>query len=277
MKPKLQSKVILLTGASSGMGKSIATRLIKQGHIVYAVARRVEKMNDLVSLGGRVVEMDVTNDLQCSRTVTQILDECGRIDVLINNAGYSVYGAVEDVSQADARRQFEVNLFGLAFLTQKVLPSMREDQSGHIINVTSVGGKIYAPLGAWYHASKHAVEGWSDCLRVEVEQFGIKVSIVEPGAITTEFYDVMNEAMLERSKGGSYESLVAANISAAKRIHDGSKSTNPEVVAAVVERVIQARKPRTRYPVGKLARASLFMRRWLSDSLFDQMLRITVR
>ena len=93
--------------------------------------------------------------------------------MLINNAGYSVYGAVEDVSQKDARRQFEVNLFGLAFLTQKVLPSMRENQSGHIINVTSVGGKIYAPLGAWYHASKHAVEGWSDCLRVEVEQFSI--------------------------------------------------------------------------------------------------------
>ena len=128
--------------------------------------------------------------------VEKILSEQSRIDVLVNNAGYAVYGAVEEVSLDDARHQFEVNLFGLAALTQKILPHMRQRQSGLIINVSSIGGKVYTPLGAWYHATKHALEGWSDSLRVETKKFGIKVSIIEPGAIQTEFSDVMENPCL---------------------------------------------------------------------------------
>ncbi|WP_370298823.1 oxidoreductase, partial [Pontibacterium sp.] len=180
-----QAKVILITGASAGMGKATAKKLIGEGHIVYGAARRINKMADIAELGGHIIEMDVTDEEQITTGVNRILSEQGRIDVLINNAGYSVYGSVEDVSQEDARRQFDVNFFGAAFLTQKVLPHMRQQGSGHIINVTSIGGKMYAPLGSWYHGTKHALEGWSDCLRVETKDFGIKVSIVEPGAIET--------------------------------------------------------------------------------------------
>ena len=193
-------KVILITGASSGMGKVTAETLIAAGHAVYGAARRVEKMQSLVDTGGHAIGMDITDEAQVQAAVDRVLSEQGHIDVLVNNAGYAVYGAVEQVSIEDARRQFEVNLFGLASLTQKILPHMRERGSGHIINVSSIGGKVYTPLGAWYHATKHALEGWSDSLRVETAGFGIKVSIIEPGAIQTEFSDVMTDPMLELVK-----------------------------------------------------------------------------
>jgi len=188
------------------MGKAMAQTLIKAGHIVYGAARRVEKMQDLVAQGGHAIAMDITDEGQVQTVVDRILSEHSRIDVLINNAGFAVYGAVEQVALDEARRQFEVNLFGLASLTQKILPQMRQLQAGHIINISSIGGKVYTPLGAWYHATKHALEGWSDSLRVEVADFGIKVSIIEPGAIETEFSDVMTEPMVALSEGGPYES-----------------------------------------------------------------------
>ena len=178
-----QSQIILITGASSGMGKETALRLIAEGHIVYGAARRVEKMLDLVEAGGHVLLMDVTDQAQVQAGIDRIIAEQGRIDVLVNNAGYGSYGSVEETPIDDARRQFDVNLFGLARLTQLVIPHMRERQSGKIINISSVGGKIYTPLGAWYHATKHALEGWSDCLRLELKPFGIDVVIVEPGLI----------------------------------------------------------------------------------------------
>ena len=272
-----QPKVILITGASAGMGKVTAMQLIEQGHIVYGAARRLANMKELVAIGGHAIEMDVSDDKQTTAAIDQIITEQGRIDVLINNAGYSVYGSVEDVSQEDARKQFEVNFFGLAFLTQKVLPHMRQQQSGHIINVTSVGGKIYAPLGAWYHASKHAVEGWSDCLRVETQSFGIKVSIIEPGAIATEFNEVMDQPMLDRSKGGPYQALAESNIKAVKDIHDGSASTKPEVIARTILKAISTSSPKTRYAAGKLAKPMLFLRYWLSDRMFDRIILSIVK
>ena len=135
--------------------------------------------------------MDVTDHKQVQDVINKIIKDEGRIDVLVNNAGYAIWGAVEDVSYEDAKRQFEVNLFGLAEVTKAVLPIMRVKKRGKIINITSIGGKIYSPLGAWYHATKHALEGWSDCLRLEVEEFGIDVVIIEPGAIRTEFGEVL--------------------------------------------------------------------------------------
>ena len=189
----MKQKIILITGASSGIGKATAKRLISEGHIVYGAARRVENMSDLEEMGGHAIRMDITNEAEVTAAVQRIMDENDRFDVLVNNAGYAVYGAVEQIPIDQARRQFEVNLFGLASLTQKIIPIMREQGAGQIINISSVGGKIYSPLGAWYHATKHALEGWSDALRIELAQFGIQVSIIEPGAIVTEFTDVMNE------------------------------------------------------------------------------------
>lgn len=262
-------KVILITGASSGIGKATAKRLIKDGHIVYGAARRVEKMQDLVEMGGHSLKMDILKEEEISEGLKKIIEEQGKIDVLINNAGYSVYGPVENTSLEDARRQFEVNLFGLASITQKILPHMRNQKSGHIINITSVGGKIYFPLGAWYHATKHALEGWSDCLRVETKQFGINVSIIEPGLIQTEFSDVMNQPMLDRSNGTPYEPLAKAIIKANKGGYDGSPATSPDVIADTISKAIASKNPKTRYAAGKMAKQLLFARKWLSDKTFD--------
>lgn len=265
-------KTILITGASSGMGKATALHLIAEGHCVYGAARRPENMTELTDLGGHAIGMDITDETQVDAAVDRIIKEQGNIDVLINNAGYAVYGSVEDVTIDEARRQFEVNLFGLAYLTQKVIPIMREKGAGHIINVSSVGGKIYSPLGSWYHATKHALEGWSDVLRIEMAQFGVKVTIIEPGAITTEFVDVMDAPLLERSKGGPYEKMANMAVKSHKDIYDDSPSAKPEVIAKIIAKAISASNPKTRYAAGKMAKMTLFMRRWLSDKMFDKII-----
>ena len=181
------SKVALVTGASSGIGESVAVHLVATGWTVYAVARRVERMAALESRGITTFAMDVTDDASMVAGIDRILTEQGRIDALVNNAGYGSYGPVEHVPIDDGRRQFEVNVFGLARLTQLVIPHMRTRRSGRIVNISSIGGKIYEPLGAWYHATKFAVEGFSDSLRIELAPFGIDVVIVEPGPILSEW------------------------------------------------------------------------------------------
>ena len=262
-------KVILVTGASSGIGKSIALQLIQEGHIVYGVARRLDKMQDLKEAGGYALEMDITNHQQVTEVVQQVLDEQQRIDVLVNNAGFAIWGAVEDTSYEDAKRQFEVNIFGLAEMTKAVLPTMRTQKSGTIINVSSIGGKIYSPLGAWYHATKHALEGWSDCLRLELQQFGINVVIIEPGAIRTEFGDVLNDNF-SRSQNGPYASLANAITLATQDTYKPENSSPPFVIAKVVSKAVHAKRPKTRYAAGKLASQTLFFRQWFSDRLFDK-------
>jgi NAD(P)-dependent dehydrogenase (short-subunit alcohol dehydrogenase family) len=264
-----KKSVVLITGASSGMGKETALTLAREGHIVYGAARRVDKMRDLVEAGGHALELDVTDEAKVREVVARILKEAGRIDVLINNAGFAVYGAVEDTSLDDARRQFEVNLFGVAALTKAVLPAMREQKRGRIINITSMGGKLHTPLGAWYHASKHALEGWSDCLRLELGQFGIDVVIVEPGAIATEFGAVMTQPMLDRSSNGPYGPMTRAVAQATNATYEKGDSSPASVVAKTISKAIAATRPKTRYVVGKYARPLLFMRRWLSDRAFD--------
>lgn len=262
-------KVVLITGASSGIGKATALQLIKEGHTVYGAARRIDKMNDIVQLGGSSIEMDITNKQEVVACVQQIIEEQGKIDVLVNNAGYALYGSVEDVSIDDARRQFEVNIFGLAQLTQEVLPYMRKEKSGKIINISSIGGKIYFPLGAWYHATKHALEGWSDCLRIETKQFGIDVVIVEPGAIFTEFGEVVTGPMSTVSKGRAYEKMTQKFIDMMTGM-DPKRFSPPSVIAEVISKAVKAVNPKTRYVAGKMARPLLFMRRWFSDRRFDK-------
>ena len=180
-------KIAFVTGASSGIGEATVRRLLAGGYKVFAGARRLERMASLGSIGAVLVPLDLTDDGSIVRAVEFIKSQAGRIDVLVNNAGYGSYGALEDVPLEEARRQFEVNVFGLARLCQLVLPMMRAQKSGKIVNVTSIGGKIWEPLGSWYHATKFAVEGLSDCLRAEVDRLGIDVIIIEPGAIRTEW------------------------------------------------------------------------------------------
>lgn len=179
-------RTVLVTGASSGIGKATTLKLLSEGYRVYASARNLAKLESLAAKGAEILKLDVTQDHSMQSGVDRILQECGRLDILINNAGYGSYGALEDVAIDEAKYQFEVNVFGLGRLTQLVLPHMRRQSSGKIVNITSVGGKIYEPLGSWYHATKFAVEGLSDCLRLELKPFGIDVIIIEPGPIKTE-------------------------------------------------------------------------------------------
>jgi short-subunit dehydrogenase len=271
-------KTILITGASSGMGKETALQLIKEGHIVYGAARRLENMQEIVDLGGHAIHMDVTDENSLSQGVDQIIKEKGRIDILVNNAGYAVYGSVEDVTMEDARKQFDVNIFGLARLTQLVLPHMRSQQSGTIINISSMGGKIYTPLGAWYHATKHALEGWSDCLRLETKPFGIHVVIVEPGLIATEFGGVLNQPLLERSKGGAYEDLASKIVKSTEASYAKPNASSPSsVISKVISKAIHSKKPKTRYVAGKMAKPVMMMRRLLSDRTFDKLIMSQVK
>lgn len=272
----MMEKVILVTGASSGMGKDGALRLIREGHIVYGAARRLSQMQELADAGGHTLELDVTNQQSIRQAVDRIIQEQGQIDVLWNNAGYSVTGAVEDVSYEDAKRQFEVNLFGLAEVTKAVLPHMRKQRVGTIINTSSVGGKMHSPLGAWYHATKHALEGWSDCLRLELKPFNIDVVILEPGGIKTEFGDVLYQPLIARAKGGAYEDLSNAVARTYKAVFTNPKGTAPvSVISDTIIRIISARRPKTRYVAGYMSKTLLFFRKILSDRMFDKMIMST--
>ena len=270
-------KVILITGASSGIGKEGALQLIKEGHIVYGAARRVDNMQDLVRAGGHAIKMDMTDEESIKSGVEAILSDQGRIDVLWNNAGYAIYGAIEDTSLEDARRQFEVNLFGLAAITKEVLPVMRNQKKGLIINTSSMGGKIYTPLGAWYHATKHALEGWSDSLRLEVQQFGIDVVILEPGIIATEFGDVLMDPMLERSGQGPYSNLAKSVADATKASYEKNGASPSSVIADEVSKIISSKKPKTRYVRGKMAKPTMFVRKYMGDRIFDKVVMSQVK
>ena len=272
-----RKKVALVTGASSGMGKAFANALISEGFVVYAAARRVDQMSDLTKLGAIALKMDVTSDTDLKASVQRITNEQGRVDVLINNAGFGMYGAMEDTTIDDARYQFEVNLFGMARLTQLLLPAMRKMNAGKIINISSMGGKMYTPLGSWYHATKHAVEGWSDCLRLELRPFNIDVVIIEPGAIATEFGDVMMAPMLKRSGSGSYGKMANAVAAATKASYEKGAASDPQVIVDLVLQAIRARQPKTRYVAGKYAKLLMFIRKWFGDRIFDKMVLSTFK
>ncbi|MEM9632503.1 MAG: oxidoreductase [Pseudomonadota bacterium] len=270
-------KTALVTGASSGMGKDTAFRLINEGYTVFAAARRIEKMRDLEEAGATLIAMDISRKDEIANAVSRIMNETRGVGVLINNAGFGMFGSIEDTDIDDARYQFEVNLFGLAHLTQLLLPAMRYHEFGKIINFSSVGGKIYSPMGAWYHATKHALEGWSDCLRIEVEQFGIDVVIIEPGLIQTEFGDVMSAPMLERSGTGPYAAMARASADAVGNAYEDGVGSHPRVITNLVIKALKSAKPRTRYHGGKMATMLLFCRRWLSDRAFDGLIMSQVR
>ena len=274
MPKSLQRPVVLLTGASSGIGYDVAPLLVRYGYTVYGAARRVEKIEELASEGVKALSMDVTDEASMEAAVQQIIDAEGRIDVLINNAGYGSYGAIEDVPIDEARRQFEVNLFGLARLTQLVLPHMRARGRGRILNISSMAGRITMPLGAWYHATKYALEAFSDALRMEVEEFGIDVVIIEPGGIKTPWGLIAADYLEESSRNGVYAAQaqrVAANM---RKLYSPSSSlSEPKVISRTILRALEARRPKTRYLVGFGAKPSVFLHTVLPDRLFDKVAR----
>lgn len=250
----MTSKVALVTGASSGIGEAAAKGLLQQGFVVYVAARRVDRMADLGAAGAHVVSLDVTDDASMVACIEQIRAEQGRLDVLVNNAGYGSYGAVEDVPLEEARRQFEVNVFGLARLTQLALPMMREQRSGRIINVSSVGARLYEPFGAWYHATKYAVEGLSNSLRIEVTPFGIDVVIIAPAGVVTEWNTIARESLLAMSGSGAYAKGAKRAFKVLENFDRPATSSSPEVIGRAIVKAATAKRPPAVKPVGKGAR-----------------------
>ena len=263
-------KVILITGASSGIGKDTALSLIKHGHVVYGAARRLEMMQDIIQAGGHAIKMDILKDRNIDDVVNQIINEQNRIDILINNAGYGLWGAVETISIDEAKRQFDVNIFGLAYLTKKIIPFMREQKSGKIINMSSMGGKVYTPFGAWYHATKYALEGWSDCLRIELKSFGIDVILIEPGVIKTEFQDVMMDSTVERSIGTPYEKKLKALEKATQEMYARGIGSPPSTITKLIIKAINSHNPKRRYVGGLFAKPMLFIKKWFGDKMYEK-------
>ena len=264
-----EQKVVLITGTAYGIGKSTAELLIDKGHIVYGGDILVEENLYLNDIGGTALEMDVTNQEHIDKAINQIISEQGRVDVLVNNAGLGVYGAIEDVSMEDIYYQYDVNLFGLARVTKAVLPYMREEESGLIINISSVLGETYGPLAGWYLSTKHALEGWSDALRVELKEFDIDVVVVQPGAINTNFSNVTKTYIDKYRENSAYQHLYGEPITDTGN-EVLSNQSDPIVIAKVINKAMNARNPKTRYAAGAYSKIGIFLRKIMTDKMFDR-------
>lgn len=269
----MMSKIALVTGASSGIGAMTARELAKSGFTVYAAARRVDKMKELKKDGIRPISLDLTNEESMVKCVETILKEVGHIDVLVNNAGYGSYGAIEDVPMDEARRQFDVNLFGMARLIQLVTPGMRKNQYGKIVNISSMGGKIWTKFGGWYHATKFAVEGFSDCLRMELTPFGIDVVVVEPGGIKTDWGIIAAKHLKETAKGGAYEQYANKAADGMIKNYSGNMLAKPELIAKTVKKAVTKKRPRTRYLVGFMAKPMVRTQKIFGDRVYDWVIK----
>ena len=271
------SKAILITGCSTGIGRATAERLARAGHKVYASARRIEAIQDLAAAGCQLLALDVCDETSMTAAVQNIERGEGAVGVLINNAGYGSEGPFEEVPMTEVRRQFETNVFGLIRLSQLVLPGMRRQRWGKIVNLSSMGGRLTLPGGAFYHATKYAVEALSDALRFEVRGFGIDVIVIEPGAIKTEFGAT---AVAKVDALGSGDSPYAGFRDSLKQqirnAYEGPMAmlaADADAVAKVIEKAITASRPSSRYLITFGARFLVGLRRWLPDRAFDAFLR----
>src|SRR5215217_7885566 len=265
----MTTNTALVTGASSGIGEATALKLQGLGFTVYGAARREDRLQELAAEGIRPLAMDVTDEASMSAGIEEIIADTGGIDVLVNNAGYGSYGALEDVPIDEGRRQFEVNVFGAIRLAQLVLPHMRGQGSGTIVNVTSMGGKIYTPLGGWYHGTKFALEALSDCLRLEVKPFGIDVVVIEPGGIATEWGGIAADNLEATSGHGAYAAQAEAVAKTLRAESGGNRNSPPSVVADAIGKAVTAPKPKTRYAMGFGAKPLITARALLGDRQFD--------
>lgn len=270
------SKTVLITGASSGIGEATALRLVKAGWPVVATARRAEAIAHLADAGCRTAALDVADVDALSGALADIVAKHGTIGVLINNAGYSQSGALETLPMEKLRAQFETNVFGLVRLTQLVLPGMRAQRWGKIVNLSSMGGKVTYPGGGAYHGSKHALEALSDVLRFEVAGFGIDVIVVEPGLVRTRFGEAAAASMDHADEVGAYGVLDATVARTTRETYASGAFARllhpPDAAARGVEKAITAHRPRPRYTV---AYGGLFIafRRILGDRGWDALLR----
>jgi NAD(P)-dependent dehydrogenase (short-subunit alcohol dehydrogenase family) len=273
------SRRVLVTGCSSGIGRATALQLVEKGYAVWATARRRESIADLAEKGCRTLSLDVTDEASMVAAVRAVEAEAGPVGVLVNNAGYSQSGAVESVPMERVRAQFETNVFGLVRLTQLVLPGMRAQRWGRVVNVSSMGGRLVFPGGGFYHASKYAVEAISDALRFEVRGFGVAVVLIEPGLIKTGFSEAAVTAMGAPGNGGDdpYAAFHEAVARATKESYETGLTAKltgtPEDVARVIEKAIAADRPKARYTVGGSAKLLLGQRALLSDRAWDRFLR----
>src|ERR671913_8670 len=271
------SKAVLITGCSSGIGWATAERLADVGWRVYATARDVAKIAALAQRGCELLSLDVTDEDSMRTAVDEVERREGAVGVLVNNAGYSQSGAVEAVPMEKVRRQFETNVFGLARMCQLVLPGIRRQGYGRIVNVSSMGGKLTFPGAGYYHATKHAVEAISDALRFEVQGFGIKVSVIEPGLIRTDFAETavgsMDDSDGENPYAGFDESVAKATAENYGRGPFARLGGGPEAVAEAIDHAVSVRSPRSRYAVTPSARLFLRLRRLLPDRAWDAALR----
>ena len=286
---------VLITGCSSGIGRAAAISLHEAGFRVYATARDVDALTSLAERGLRTLALDVTDEASMTQAVAATESDADAIGVLINNAGYGLYGPVEQQPMAEIRRQFETNVFGLIRLTQLVLPGMRQRRRGRILNVSSMGGRATLPGGAFYHASKYAVEAISDALRMEVAQFGIDVVLIEPGPVDTPWNQVASGSLStavpgagsaapgDGPDGGSasdpgdpyaaYKAAVAASFVTAQRGPLARLSSSADDIAAVITRAVTARRPRTRYLINPVAKSVVTLNRLLPGRASDAVLR----
>jgi NAD(P)-dependent dehydrogenase (short-subunit alcohol dehydrogenase family) len=272
------SKAVLITGCSTGIGHATAEHLLDRGWNVYATARRPETLADLEGKGAKTLALDVNDDASMSAAVRAVEEAEGAVGVLVNNAGYSQSGAIEDVGMDVVRRQFETNVFGLVRMCQLVLPGMRGQGWGKIVNVSSMGGKLVFPGGGFYHATKYAVEAISDALRFEVAGFGVDVAIIEPGLIRTEFGETAAHGVgAATPDDGPYAGFNAAVAGQTKEVYEDGPLAKlgggPETVARAIEKAISKRRPRTRYKVTPSARMALATRKLMTDRMWDRAMR----
>ncbi len=279
--PASISKAVLITGCSSGIGRATAQRLAQGGWTVYATARRPESIADLEQVGCRTLALDVTDEQSMRTAVAAVQEAEGAVGVLINNAGYSQSGPVEQVPLDALRRQFETNVFGAVRLAQLVLPGMRAQRHGKIVNISSMGGRLTFPGGGAYHASKYALEALSDALRFEVRGFGVNVILIEPGLIVTDFAQaaVASTAELDGEAAGEevyaqFNTKLAALTAGVYESPLRRLGGGPEVVAKAIERAITRRRARTRVLVTPSARLSVLQRRLLPDRAWDAAMRV---
>ncbi|MGH9317353.1 MAG: SDR family oxidoreductase [Thermoanaerobaculia bacterium] len=271
-------QVILITGCSSGIGRATASEAASRGHVVFASSRDPASLESLKEDKRiRTLGLDVADPAAIRGAVSGVLAQAGRVDALVNNAGYGQMGTVEDVSAEEWRRQFDVNFFGAIELIQAVLPNMRQAGRGTIVNVSSIAGKLAFPFAGPYCASKHALEAASDALRVEVSPFGIRVVLIEPGPIRTRFTErARASAERIREAPGPYKAFYAD----AERAMDRDFQVGglpPEAVARVILRAIESDNPRPRYRLTGMARVLLPVRPLLPDRLLDRLLKKILR
>jgi NAD(P)-dependent dehydrogenase (short-subunit alcohol dehydrogenase family) len=267
------SKAVLITGCSTGIGRATAERLASKGWNVYATARKTESIEDLKAAGCQTLALDVTDESSMRTAVQTVEDAEGAVGALVNNAGYSQSGAIETVPMESVHRQFETNVFGLMRMCQLVLPGMRRQGWGRIVNLSSIGGKVVFPGGGVYHMTKHAVEALSDALRFEVKNFGIDVVAIEPGLIKTEFGSTAAGSVDDASADGPYGSFNAHVATLTEEAYEGPMAKlggGPETVAKKIERAISARRPRTRYKVTPSAHFVLGTGALLTDRGWDR-------